>query len=87
MIEVETRTGIQVTVTFPITKKGPFQERVARDTTVGIDICKPMTREGYALHQEWTQGSTGWVSDGNPFLWVVQTMQFHMDNEYQGRAT
>jgi hypothetical protein len=51
-----------------------------------FDICKPMTKEGYALHPEWAQGSTGWVSDGNPFLWVVQTMQFHLDNEYQGRA-
>lgn len=54
--------------------------------TGSFDICKPMTREGYALHPEWVQGSTGWVSDGNPFLWVVQTMQFHLDNEYQGRA-
>ena len=54
--------------------------------TGSFDICKPMTREGYALHPEWAQGSTGWVSDGNPFLWVVQTMQFHLDNEYQGRA-
>jgi hypothetical protein len=54
--------------------------------TGSFDICKPMTKEGYALHPEWAQGSTSWVSDGNPFLWVVQEMQFHLDNEYQGRA-
>ena len=51
-----------------------------------FDICKPMTKEGFGLHPEWAAGSTAWVSDGNPFLWVVQTMQFHLDNEYQGRA-
>jgi hypothetical protein len=52
-----------------------------------FDICRPMCREGYAVHPEWNQGSTAWPTDGNPFLWVVQTIQFHMDNnEYQGRA-
>ncbi|MDP9226031.1 MAG: hypothetical protein M3P18_19770 [Actinomycetota bacterium] len=54
--------------------------------TGSFDICKPMTKEGYAAHPEWAQGSTGWVSDGNPFLWIAQEMQFHMDNEYQGRG-
>lgn len=51
-----------------------------------FDICRPMCQEGYALHTEWRQGSTAWVSDGNPFLWVVTTMQFHLDNDYQGRS-
>jgi hypothetical protein len=51
-----------------------------------FDICRPMTREGYAVHPEWRTGSTAWPTEGNPFLWVVQTMQFHLDNEYQGRA-
>lgn len=51
-----------------------------------FDICRPMTREGYAVHTEWRQGSTAWPTDGNPFLWVVQTMQFHLDNDYQGRS-
>jgi hypothetical protein len=51
-----------------------------------FDICRPMCREGYAVHPEWNQGSTAWPTDGNPFLWVVQTIQFHMDNDYQGRA-
>lgn len=35
MTEVETRTRIRVVVVFPITKKGPFEERVTPDTTVG----------------------------------------------------
>lgn len=51
-----------------------------------FDICRPLCREGYELHAEWKEGTTAWVTDGNPFLWVAQTMQFHMDNEYQGRA-
>jgi hypothetical protein len=54
--------------------------------TGSFDICKPMTKEGYAVHPEWAQGSTAWVSDGNPFLWIVEMLQFHLDNEYQGRA-
>jgi hypothetical protein len=51
-----------------------------------FDICRPMSKEGYEAHAEWREGSTAWVSDGNPFLWVAETMQFHMDNEYQGRT-
>lgn len=51
-----------------------------------FDICRPMCREGYAVHPEWKQGSTGWPTDGNPFLWLVQTMQFHFDNDYQSRS-
>ncbi|MGO8862080.1 MAG: hypothetical protein ACLQRH_15135 [Acidimicrobiales bacterium] len=51
-----------------------------------FDICRPMCREGYAVHPEWRQGSTAWPTDGNPFLWVVQTMQYHFDNIYQARS-
>jgi hypothetical protein len=35
MTETVTRAEIRVTVTFPITKKGPFEEQVARGATVG----------------------------------------------------
>ncbi len=35
------------------------------------DICKPFTSEGHALHPEWA-GS--WRRDGNPFLWVSETI-------------
>jgi len=51
-----------------------------------FDICRPMTREGFAVHPEWKRGSTAWPTDGNPFLWVAEMMQFHFDNDYQGRA-
>jgi hypothetical protein len=51
-----------------------------------FDICRPMCKEGYGIHPEWRQGSTAWPIDGNPFLWVVHTLQFHLDNDYQGRA-
>lgn len=51
-----------------------------------FDICRPFTAEGYALHPEWANGGTAWPTEGNPFLWVVETMQFHLDNEYQGRS-
>ena len=51
-----------------------------------FDICRPMCREGYSTHPEWRQGTTAWPTDGNPFLWVAQTMQFHFDNDYQARS-
>ena len=51
-----------------------------------FDICRPMSKEGYATHPEWSQGSTAWPTDGNPFLWVAETTQFHLDNDYEGRA-
>jgi hypothetical protein len=35
MSELTTGTEIKVTVTFPITKKGPFDEQVTLQTTVG----------------------------------------------------
>lgn len=35
MTEAMTPAEIRVTVKFPITKKGPFEERVARGATVG----------------------------------------------------
>ena len=51
-----------------------------------FDICRPMCREGYMTHQEWRQGTTAWPTEGNPFLWVVQTMQHHFNHDYQGRS-
>jgi hypothetical protein len=51
-----------------------------------LDICEPICREGFNTHPEWCQGSTAWPTDGNPFLWVVQTMQFQFDNDYQARS-
>ena len=50
------------------------------------DICKPFTVEGFALHPEWKTGPDAWPTDGNPFQWVVQTLQYDLDNSYSGRA-
>ncbi len=50
------------------------------------DICKPFTAEGYAIHSEWATGPDAWPVDGNPFLWVVETIQYGLDNEYSGRC-
>ena len=50
------------------------------------DICKPLSAEGYALHPEWRTGPDAWPIDGNSFLWVVETLQYDLDNDYQGRA-
>jgi hypothetical protein len=49
------------------------------------DICQPFTAEGFAVHPEWVSGPQAWRSTGNPFLYVVQTLQFDLNNRYQGR--
>ncbi len=51
-----------------------------------FDICKPMTAEGFALHPDWQTGPDAWPVTGNPFLWVVEMIQFDLNNSYGGRA-
>lgn len=51
----------------------------------GSYICKPFTAEGYAAHPEWA-AQHPWVKDGNPFLYVAETLQADFDERYQGRA-
>ena len=43
-------------------------------------------KRGHSTPTNWRQGSTAWPTEGNPFLWVIQMLQFHLDNDYQGRA-
>jgi hypothetical protein len=49
------------------------------------DICQPFTAEGFALHSEWATGAHAWQATGNPFLWVVQTLQNGLNVSYSGR--
>jgi hypothetical protein len=52
-----------------------------------FDICRPFTAEGYDTHPEWRTSSERWPADGrNPFLWVAHTLQYDLDNRYQGRS-
>jgi hypothetical protein len=57
MTETVTRAEIRVTVTFPITKKGPFEERVARVDTVGSVRTAAMNHFG--------------VQDDSQFVYVL----------------
>ena len=50
------------------------------------DICKPMTAEGFVLHPEWQSGPDAWPTEGNPFLWLAEMLQYDLDNSYTGRA-
>jgi hypothetical protein len=50
-----------------------------------FDICQSFTAEGFALHPDWQTGPTAWRSTGNPFLWVVNRLQFDLNNRYGGR--
>lgn len=54
MTEVEARTSIRVTVVFPITKKGPFGERVTPDTTVGAIRITAMEHFGVQDDSQFT---------------------------------
>jgi hypothetical protein len=51
-----------------------------------LDICKPFTAEGFALHPDWGTSTQAWIRDGNPFLAVVRELQRDLNsNGYQGR--
>jgi hypothetical protein len=49
------------------------------------DICMPISAEGFALHPEWAKSAEAWKADGNPFLYVVATLQHLMNTRYSGR--
>ena len=77
-------------IKFATSVRGSLTEPRAWPVVVGyrpqsLDICRPMCREGFATHPEWNQGSTAWPSTGNPFLWVIELVQYHLDNEYERR--
>lgn len=50
-----------------------------------FDICAPFTKEGFESHPEWA-AQFPWPTTGNPFLWVVDIVQGHLDRSYQGRS-
>jgi hypothetical protein len=53
-----------------------------------LDICKPFTAEGFAIHPDWAASSQAWSPEGNPFLAVVRELQRNLNSDgYQGRFT
>jgi hypothetical protein len=50
------------------------------------DICKPFTSEGQGLHPEWANGVHAWISEGNPFLYVIENLQSDIDRVKGARA-
>lgn len=51
------------------------------------DICKPFTSEGQAVHAEWVTGCHRWRGQGNPFLFVIETLQDDIDRVAGRRAS
>lgn len=51
-----------------------------------VDVCKPFTAEGRALHADWASGVHAWRSEGNPFLYVIETVQADIDRASGARA-
>jgi hypothetical protein len=50
------------------------------------DVCKPFTAEGQSLHGEWASGPNSWRSEGNPFLYVIETVQTDINRAKGARA-
>lgn len=51
-----------------------------------LDICKPFTAEGYALHPDWADTNQAWTGEGNPFVAVVSELQRDLNSPgYGGR--
>lgn len=53
---------------------------------VGVDICKPFTAESLTVHPEWSTGPYAWRAEGNPFLYVVETIQSDIDRVHGAHA-
>ncbi len=69
---------------------GPTSDPAAWPAAPGYrapnDVCKPFTAEGQALHPDWANGLHRWRSQGNPFLFVVETVQADIDRACGRRA-
>lgn len=51
-----------------------------------LDVCKPISAEGFALHPDWASTTHAWRGDGNPFLAVVRELQRDLNSSaYRGR--
>lgn len=51
-----------------------------------LDVCKPFTAEGFALHPDWSRTNQAWRGEGNPFLGVVRELQRDLNSAgYTGR--
>lgn len=77
-------------VLFAMQVGGPTDVRGAWPAATGyrapVDICKPFTAEGQALHAEWATGTHAWVVEGNPFLYVVENLQGDINRVRGARA-
>jgi hypothetical protein len=70
---------------------GPITDRAAWPVAPGyrateLDVCKPFTAEGFAIHPDWASTSQAWRAEGNPLLAVVRELQRDLNGPgYQGR--
>jgi len=53
-----------------------------------LDACVNWCAEGFALHPEWcSDPKWRWDPTGNPLLRTIETLQFEMDEFFEGRFT
>jgi hypothetical protein len=72
--------GAAPSIKFSTTLGGPLADPGAWPVAPGyrpacLDVCKPISAEGFALHPDWGRTNQAWTGRGNPFLAVVQELQ------------
>jgi hypothetical protein len=83
--------GAPPSIKFATSVGGAITDPTAWPLTPGyrptaLDMCKPISAEGFAIHPDWPRTSHAWRGEGNPFLAVVREIQRDLNSlQYQGR--
>lgn len=83
--------GAPPSIKFATSPGGAITDPTAWPLTPGyrptsLDICKPLSAEGFAIHPDWARTTHAWRAEGNPFLAVVREIQRDLNSPaYQGR--
>ena len=78
-------------IKFALSRGGPITDPTAWPVAPGyrptcLDVCKPISAEGFALHPDWARTTQAWRGEGNPVLAVVREIQRDLNSAgYQGR--
>lgn len=81
--------GAPPSIKFAKTLDGPLNDPTAWPIALGyrptsLDICKPISAEGFALHPDWVRTTQAWRGEGNPFLAVVREIQRDLNSPHYG---
>jgi hypothetical protein len=83
--------GVPPSIKFAASLRGAITDPRAWPLAPGyrptcLDVCKPISAEGFALHPDWAHTTHAWRGEGNPLLAVLRELQRDLnDPRYQGR--